>query len=197
MPWSDKRILAGGAALTAVLAAVLALPGTAQAQQGATTPTGLQLSSNLPIQIESDKLEVREKESMAIFTGNVTVTQADTLMKSGKMTVFYVKQAGGSATSGMSEIDHIEVNDKVYVKSKTQVATGDRGTFDMKADLLTLSGKEVVLSDGPNVLVGCKLTVKMSTGLANVDGCPKGEGGSGRVIMSITPGSQQPAPAAP
>ena len=47
--------------------------------------------------------------------------------------------------------------------------------------MLVLSGKEVVLSEGDNVLVGCKLTVQMKTGLAQVDGC------GGRVIMSITP----------
>ena len=30
----------------------------------------------------------------------------------------------------------------------------------MKTEILVLSGKEVVLSEGPNVLIGCKLTVK-------------------------------------
>ena len=50
----------------------------------------------------------------------------------------------------------------------------------------TLTGKEVVLSEGPNVLVGCKLTVQMKSGRAQVDGCPK-SGNSGRVQMSITP----------
>jgi lipopolysaccharide export system protein LptA len=59
----------------------------------------------------------------------------------------------------------------------------------MKKEVLVLTGKKVVLTDGPNVLVGCKLTVQMKTGEAKVDGCKKGESGSGRVMMSITPGS--------
>ena len=67
-------------------------------------------------------------------------------------------------------IDRLEVDGKVYVKSDNQVATGDNGTFDMKTEVLVLSGKEVVLSEGTNVLVGCKLTVDMKTGQANVDG---------------------------
>jgi lipopolysaccharide export system protein LptA len=41
-----------------------------------------------------------------------------------------------------------------------------------------------VLSQGPNVLVGCKLTVQMQTGLAQVDAC------GGRVMMSLTPNSK-------
>jgi len=194
--------LCGASALA--LAALASLGVAALAQQGgqgggAGRLSGLQLSGDLPIQIESDKLEVREAENLAIFTGNVSVTQGDTLLKSGRMTVFYLpaaEGASGSAATGSSGIDRLEVDQKVYVKSGEQVATGDRGTFDMKTEVLTLSGQEVVLSEGSNVLVGCKLTVQMRTGEALVEGCPKGEGGSGRVIMSITPSSQEGGAAA-
>ena len=150
--------------------------------------TGLRLSGDQPIQIESDKLEVRETDNLAIFSGNVSVVQGPTVLKSGRMTVYYAKD-GGSATTGSANIDRLEVDGKVHVKSKGQVATGDHGVFDMKTEVLVLSGDEVVLSEGENVLVGCKLTVRMKTGQAQVDGCKKGQGGSGRVMMSITPGS--------
>lgn len=169
-----------------MMAAALPVASAQETAQGRLS--GLSLSGKEPIQIESDKLEVREAENVAIFTGNVSVVQGPTLLKSGKMTVYYVKD-GGSATTGSANIDRLEVDGKVYVKSNTQVATGDRGTFDMKTEIMVLSGKEVVLSEGSNVLVGCKLTVQMKTGEAKVDGCKKGESGSGRVMMSITPGS--------
>lgn len=187
--WSiDFRPLAAVALGLLVLASA---PGVVSAQESATTSrlSGLKMSGDEPIQIESDKLEVRESESIAIFSGNVSVTQGPTLLKSGKMTVYYAKE-GGSAATGSANIDRLEVDGKVYVKSENQVATGDRGTFDMKTEVLVLSGKEVVLSEGPNVLVGCKLTVQMKTGEAQVDGCKQGSSGTGRVMMSITPGSQ-------
>ncbi len=161
------------------------------AQDSQSRLSGLKLSGDQPIQIESDKLEVRESENLAIFTGNVSVTQGPTVMKSGKMTVYYAKDGQGSAATGSANIDRLEVDDKVYVKSDKQVATGDRGTFDMKSEVLVLSGNEVVLSEGDNVLVGCKLTVQMKTGLAQVDGCNGGAKKNGRVMMSITPGSQK------
>ena len=148
--------------------------------------TGLRLNGNEPIEIESDKLEVRETENKAIFTGNVAVTQGPTVLKSGTMTVYYAKD-GGSAATGSSNIDRLEVDGKVYVKSDKQVATGDSGVFDMKSEVLTLSGSEVVLSEGTNVLKGCKLTVQMKTGRAQVDGCSKG----GRVQMKLDPSSRQ------
>lgn len=176
-------------------ACALLMLGTAQAfaQSGATSQmSNLKLSGDQPIQIESDKLEVRQADSMAVFSGNVTVTQGPTLLKAGKMTVYYVKDAnaaksaaaGASAMTGAANIDHLVVENKVYIKSNDQVATGDTGTFDMKTQVLVLSGKEVVLSQGDNVLKGCKLTVQMKTGLGNVDGC------GGRVMMSFTPQKQ-------
>ncbi len=169
---------------------LLAGMGTSLAQ---TSSTGLKLSGDKPIQIESDRLEVHQDENVAIFTGNVSVVQGPTLLKSGRMKVYYVKDdkagsdsGGSSAMTGASGIDHIEVDEKVYIKSEDQVATGDKGSFDMKTEVLVLSGDKVVLTQGPNVLVGCKLTVQMKTGLAQVEGC------GGRVQMSLTPDSQNP-----
>lgn len=153
-----------------------------------TRGTGIRLVGDEPIQIESDKLEVRELESVAIFTGNVNVVQGPTLLKAGKMTVHYVKQQEGSSTSASpasQDIERLEVEDKVYLKSEDQVATGDAGTFDVKSDTLTLTGKEVVLTDGGNVAKGCKLTVNTRTGLSKLDSCA-----GGRVQVVLQPGSQ-------
>ena len=172
------------AAATSALLLLGLVPSLAQS----TSQSGLKLSGDKPIQIESDKLEVRQADNVAIFTGNVSVVQGPTLMKAGKMTVYYVKdpnaaakgtEAAGAAMTGSANIDHLEISDKVYIKSDAQVATGDQGSFDMKTQVLVLSGKEVVLSQGPNVLKGCKLTVQMKTGLAQFSGC--------RVIMQMTP----------
>ena len=154
--------------------------------------TGLKLSGDDPIQIESDKLEVRDAEGIAIFTGNVNVVQGPTLLKSMQMTVHYAKEEGKTAAAPgqtMQNIEKIDVDGKVYVKTETQVATADKASFNMETDILTMTGKEVVLSDGPNVIVGCKLTVLMSTGEATLDGCG-GNSGSGRVKMLLQPSSQ-------
>ena len=177
------------AVLSAIVMLILGSGGALAQTEAESRITGLRLNGNEPIEIESDKLEVREAENLAVFTGNVSVTQGPTILKSGTMTVYYAKD-GGSAATGSSNIERLEVDGKVYVKSDRQVATGDRGVFDMKTEVLVLSGDEVVLSEGKNVLRGCKLTVQMKTGRAQVDGCSKG-GGNGRVIMKLDPSSKQ------
>ena len=152
------------------------------AQNASDRVTGMKLSNDLPIQIESDRLDVREADSIAEFTGNVSVVQDKTLLKAGKLIVYYAK-TGGSAATGSAAIDRLEVSGKVYVKSATQVATGDSGTFDMKSQVLVLSGNKVVLSEGKNVAAGCKLTVQMQSGRAKLESCKAG----GRVSIVLDP----------
>lgn len=169
-------------ALALLMLAASAAPALAQGTERA---TNMKISSDKPIQIESQRLEVRESENVAIFTGDVSVIQGQTQLKAGRMTVRY-KKGSGSATAGSADIDRLEVEGKVYVRSDTQVATADKGVYDMGQQLLVLSGKRVVLSEGDNVIVGCKLTVHTESGLATLESC-KEEGG--RVKMLLNPGS--------
>ncbi len=139
----------------------------------------------------------------ATFTGNVTVVQGATLLKAGSMIVYYVKGgnkdaanadaskvSSGVAGAGAQDIDHLEVSDKVYVKSEDQeLATGDHGTFDMKTEVLVLTGSKVVLSQGDNVAVGCKLTAQLKTGEAQLESCQSGQ--TGRVSIVVAPKNAQ------
>jgi lipopolysaccharide export system protein LptA len=182
-----------GLALVAIVAACLASSAAGAAQSGVQGQfQGLKMSGNDPIQIESDRLEVREKENLAIFSGNVAVVQGTTLLKAGKLTVYYVPGTG-STTGGDAAIDRLEVENTVYVKSDDQIATGDRGTFDMKTNMLVLTGDKVVLTQGKSVLVGCKLTVNMKTNQANFEGCAA----SGGRVKTLLDRSSQPKPAQP
>lgn len=166
--------------LTAVLLA--ALPGGALGQAASDRITGMKLTNDKPIQIESDRLDVKEQDSTAEFNGNVSVVQGPTVLKAGKMIVHYAKNTGSAAT-GSAKIDRIDVSGKVYVKSDTQIATADAGSFDMGSQVLVLTGKNVVLSEGTNVATGCKLTVQMTSGKARLESC------GGRVQIVIDPKS--------
>jgi len=185
--------------------------GPALAQQNAAQGTanqtfsGMKLSNDKPIQIESDKLEVHDKDNTAIFTGNVNVVQGTTLMKAGRMEVHYIKGAKGADGSdstgggvagtvggGTSSIKSIDVDGKVYVKSNDQIATGDHGTFDMQSQVLVLEGNEVVLTQGDNVVMGCKLTANLKTGLSKLDGCSNSQD-KGRVKVLLTPDKKKAA----
>ncbi|MGW9233058.1 LptA/OstA family protein [Pseudorhizobium sp. NPDC055634] len=165
---------------------LLSLAAASPAFSQATTSQmdGMKLSNDEPIQIESDQLEIKEQEKKAYFTGNVKVVQGTTTMRAGKMTVLYTGE-GASMTGGNADIDKIYLDDTVLLNSGTQQATADQGEFDMASQTFILTGDQVVLSEGPNVFKGCKLTVYMETGEARLDAC------GGRVEILLDPKSRQ------
>lgn len=169
-------------------AAAVLVTSFALAQGQAGRQTGLKLSGDEPIQIESDRFEVNEGEGVGVFTGSVSVVQGQTMLKAARMKVFYNSDSG-SVTAGSAQIERLEVDGGVYLKSEGQEATGEHGTFNMETEVLELSGKEVVLTEGENVIVGCKLTVQMASGQATLESCKDG-GSDGRVRMLLTPDSQ-------
>ncbi len=172
------------ATLAAAGIGALMIASGALAQATSSRMKGLQLSNDKPIQIESDKLEIKDPESKAIFTGNVKVVQGTTTLQAGSMTVFY-KTGGGTISSGNADIDRIEVSNRVFLNSGVQQATADTGSFDLTRQTLVLKGDKVVLSEGKNVFVGCQLNVQMDTGEAQLEAC------GGRVQIQLDPQSRK------
>lgn len=208
-PVTPRRLaLALGVALLGATALGLA-PAPAFAQSAAPAPAaaagsggnvpnalqGFARNRNEPVRINSNTLEVRDKEKVAVFAGNVVVVQGDTTMRSPELVVFYEGNAAptDNEPQSTSSIKRLEAKGGVVVQTKEQTATGDLGIFEMKTNTVTMTGKPVVLTQGPNVIKGQKLTVDLVTGVSKIEG--------GRVESLIVPGSVKPpegaAPAQP
>ena len=167
---------------TLLVTGILAFPAIGSTQT--TKMDGMKLSNDQPIQIESDELQFRQQDKQATFTGNVKVVQGTTTLQAGKMVVFYTGESA-DVTSGNADIEKIDVSDNVFLSSNQQQATADSGTFNLQKQVFVLEGKRVVLSEGQNVFVGCKLTVQMNSGEAKLGSC------GGRVQIQLDPQSQK------
>jgi lipopolysaccharide export system protein LptA len=152
----------------------------AQASQGpANALQGFSQNKDQPVQIEAATLEVRDKDKVATFSGNVHVIQGDTDLRSKTLVVFYEEDSPGAKAGGIkaaqpgpggsSQIKRLEANGSVIVTQKDQTATGDKGVFDMRTNTITLMGN-VVISQGQNVLRGERLVVDRATGVSRVEG---------------------------
>lgn len=173
-----------------------------QAQQNKGPPNALQgFSQNRdePVHIESNTLEVRDKEKVATFSGDVRVKQGDTAMRSRDLVVFYEQEGGASSGTqsggkpmqaaaagpgGSQKIKRLEARGDVVVTQKDQTATGETGVFDMKTNTVTLNGN-VVMTQGKNILRGDKLMVDLTTGVSRVE---SGKNNRGRVQGLFLPG---------
>ena len=152
--------------------------------------SGFKSGTKSPIQIEADRLEVIDKKAMAIFEGNVKVVQGDSVLKANKLIVFYLKGAKGKKTTQGNSIKKLEVSGTVYVRSEDNEATSDRGSFNMITEDVELAGN-VVLTQGKNIMTGCRLRANLKTGIAKMISNCGGKPGKkpGRVIMMFEPGS--------
>ncbi len=178
----------------------LAVPGSALAQGphnvAAAPGQGIVQDQNRdqPIQIESATLEVRDKNKMATFSGDVQVVQGDTTIKCQTLVVFYGAEHGSGAArpvptaaqsgegaaggahgqkgpfspQGAQDIRRIEARGGVTITTREQIATGDLGVYDPKKKTMTLTGN-VVVSQGKNVLHGDSVVVDTVTGDAHFE----------------------------
>ena len=151
---------------------------------------GFQQKRDQPIQIEAARLEVRDKKKQATFMGSVKVVQGDTTMTSKTLDVFYENSDQGAppppansrtaaktapiqtatpGPTGSSSIKRLEARGNVVVTQKDQIATGERGDFDMRTNTVVLSGK-VVVTKGQDVLRGERLIVNLTDGVSRMEG---------------------------
>jgi len=211
------RAMCRGAALMAV--ALLATAAQAQTRTVSGVPNAVQgFSKNRgqPIQIDALSLEVRDKDKIATFSGNVKVVQGDTTMRSKTLVVFYdqdPKAAGAKPAmktaqpgpGGSSSVRRLEARGGVIVTQNDQTVTGETGIFDMKTNTVTMTGG-VVLTKDKNVLKGDRLVVDMTTGVSRVESSggrgvsglfnsssPNKNGGS----LNLIPGGSPKAETAP
>jgi lipopolysaccharide export system protein LptA len=160
-----------------VASAVCGYDATAQKNQG--PPNALQgFSQNHdePVKIRATALEIREKDNMATFTGDVYVLQGDTEMRCNVLVVSYEKETGTRTANvaepgpgGDRQIHRIEAKGNVVVVQKDQNASGDAATFNMRENTVALVGN-VIVTRGTNVLRGQRLVVDLTSGVSKMDG---------------------------
>jgi lipopolysaccharide export system protein LptA len=194
-------------AIALIIAALIGAPAIA-AEKATSSPSSLLPGANSkePISIDADKLDYFDKEQKAIYTGNVVAIQGDSKLTCTVLTIFLAKaepqasDAAGNAAaatpaaatgvgvgSGGSQVKHMDAAGPVTVISKTQVATGDRGSYDKDQNKVWLFGN-VTLSDSGNVTKGDKLTYDLTTGEAVVEVDKSSERVHGQFIPGSTGG---------
>jgi lipopolysaccharide export system protein LptA len=186
----------------AVVAALFAVVFASNASAQTSTPNALQGFSqnrNEPVKIDAATLEVRDKQKVATFGGNVKLVQGDTTLTCKTLVVFYDQdaEAGTMKTAtpvapggGKQSIRRLEAKGDVIVVQKDQKATGDNGVFDMKSNTVTLIGS-VTISQGPQVIQGDRLVVNLTTGVSRVE-CDNSPNRQCRVRALLNPSAGKP-----
>lgn len=204
----------GGCTATVLLfvgaGAALAQPRPAPAapvpqaqQQAVPNPLG-QAAQGGPITIDADRLEVRDREKRAIFSGNVVAKRGEMTMRSTSMIVFYegdqpagqAQPRGATPGSQEQQIRRIEMTGPVFFCQRDQAARGDRAIYERASETLVMTGN-VVLTSGQNVVTGPRLVVNIRTNQAQVERDPAQPNERVRSLIVPSEAQQPPGAAAP
>ncbi len=147
-------------------------------------------SSDQPIHVVADSLEVNNKAQVATFIGKVKAVQGDVKITCDRLSVYY-DQSGQQAKDkkGMAEgmmdgggkVRKVVAQGHVKVVQKDRVAVGRKATYWAGGRKMLLEGKATVWR-GKNQISGEKITVFLDQDRAVVHGKP-----GKRVSVTIVP----------
>ena len=163
--------------MRSLIALALLVAAAPAASQGGLAQSALaRHDTRAPIDIDAARIEVRDRENQAIFSGDVRVRQANMTLEAGQLRVFYDRGQGEALT-----ILRIDAEGGVTLVSPSERARGAYGVYDVEDRQLTLIGN-VVLTRGDSVLRGQRLSIDLESGRSTLDGAAAGgEAGSSRV----------------
>lgn len=119
-----------------------------------------------PLDVDAERIEVRDKEKIAVFSGNVKVLQGDLTLTADEMRVYYEQVGDGDPT-----IQRLDASGNVRLVSPTDKARAQNGVYDVQERTVTMTG-DVQLQRRDDVLNGQRLQVNLTSGTATLDGAP-------------------------
>ncbi|AWD22270.1 LptA/OstA family protein [Pseudogemmobacter blasticus] len=151
-----------GALRTLFLAAVLgANVSVAMAQEAKVAFGGLSQDPSLPVEVQADKLSVNNGDGSAVFAGNVVVVQGEMHMNAAEVRVEY--------TPGGNQISRLHATGGVTISNLADAAESREAVYTIDAGTIVMTG-DVLLTQGPTVLSGKKLTIHLKDGTGVMEG---------------------------
>jgi lipopolysaccharide export system protein LptA len=144
-------------------------------------------NSKEPIEITADRLDAYNEKKMAIFSGNAVVKQADWVLKTDRLILYYRKETGKkekmgvNQTEGTGDLEKIEAKGNVIVTQKMKVATSDEAVYSQDSGQIVMTGNPMI-SENKNKIVGCRIVIYLQEDRGTVEKC---EGK--KVVMEIHP----------
>lgn len=120
------------------------------------------------IDITAERLDVRQTDGKATFTGRVVAKRGAMTLHADTLTATYGK---GHAAPQRGQVESIIAAGHVtLLRAGTgdEKATGDAATYNIHTHTLVLTGRAVTLTRGASMLVGDKLVYDLTSGHAKV-----------------------------
>lgn len=136
--------------------------------------------TNAPIDVDAARIEVRDNDAQAIFSGAVKIRQGRLTLDADTVKVAYQRVGQGDPS-----IQRLDARGNVRLVSPSERATGRTAIYDVAAKMITMLG-DVVLTRGDSQLKGDRLAINLATGRSALDGR------AGATVPGAAPGTAAP-----
>ena len=186
-----KRLAAPIALGLLLGASLMAAAGAAMAQ--------LAPSSNAPVAIAADQLDVQSQKCLAVYTGDAEALQDTSRLRANTINIYYKvlpprsgaqNDSGAPGGKNCGLLDRMEADGQVYYVTPNQIVRGDHAIYTGADKTIVVTG-DVVVAQGKNVTAGTRLTINTDSGVATMASNVTGRGKSGRVQSVIYPNQSQ------
>lgn len=144
------------------VATLVAGTSPAFAQGTSLSFSGLNAVRGEPVEVRSDNLTVDNSTGETTFSGNAVLGQGDMRLAAQTITVVYTP---GDTT----RITRMEASGGVTLVTAVEAAEAANAVYDLDGGTVQMSGS-VILTQGPNVLSGDRLTVNLRSGQGSLQG---------------------------
>lgn len=149
----------------AALAAFLACVPVALMAQGAPVSFGTgENTSDQPVEVTADQLDLNQQAGTALFTGNVVITQGIMRLTGPRVDVSY-----GPGPDGETQVERVDASGGVTLINGEEAAEAERAVYTITSGQVVMTG-DVLLTQGPNAVAGEQLTFDVDTGTGVMEG---------------------------
>ncbi|MBU6267997.1 MAG: OstA family protein [Sphingomonadales bacterium] len=152
------RFAIGG--FVAALAGIVALEGL-----GAQGFAGH--DSNAPVNYSADRIELQDKASRVVLSGNVEIRQGDMTLTAPRTTVSYTNE-------GSLKIQRLDAVGGVFVKRGSESARGDVAVYDFNKRIITVVGNVLLDRGGGDVQHSGRMVIDLASRNVVTDSGPGG-----------------------
>ena len=126
------------------------------------------------IRITADKLETFNDKNLAVFSGNVHATQADTVIDCDRLDIYYDRQEKTATTDPKQKkpdknptqkedqkgsVKRVVAVGNVKIRSGDRLATTEQAEYTSETGIIVLTGENSRVNSGNNSVTGNKITM--------------------------------------
>ena len=123
--------------------------------------------SNAPVNYSADRIELQDKASRVVLSGNVEIVQGDLSLHAPRTTVSYTNE-------GSMKIQRLDATGGVAVKRGNESARGDVAVYDFNRRIITLVGNVSLLRGTGDTLHSGRMVIDLNTHNTVTDTGPGG-----------------------